>query len=122
MKLSLVIKVWDLLHVKNTGDLGFCDLVKAVEDVEGVEHGVDSSQPETGGAEQGPVLPMVGQAHLQSARVKNLGEVIISINENRCKLYSYFNQSWICAECGHDKVKLRSRFCPSCGSPIKWVG
>lgn len=38
MKLSDVIKVWDELHLKDVGDLGYCDLERAVEKIVGVEH------------------------------------------------------------------------------------
>lgn len=37
MKLSDVIKVWDTLHLKHTGDLGYCDLEKAIEQVVKIE-------------------------------------------------------------------------------------
>lgn len=30
MKLSELIKAWDILHLKDTGDIGFCDLDKAL--------------------------------------------------------------------------------------------
>ena len=40
MKLIAVIEVWDKLHTKNTGDLGFCDLEKAIDEVEGVENDI----------------------------------------------------------------------------------
>lgn len=36
MTLTQLIAAWDLLHVKDTGELGFCDLQKALEEV-GVE-------------------------------------------------------------------------------------
>ncbi len=38
MKLTNVIMIWDLLHIKNTGDLGFCDLEKAIDQVVGVKN------------------------------------------------------------------------------------
>jgi hypothetical protein len=37
VKQSDVIKIWDILHKKNTGDLGFHDLDNAVNDVCGIE-------------------------------------------------------------------------------------
>ena len=37
VKLSVVIAIWELLHIKDTGDIGFCDLAEAIEKVEGVE-------------------------------------------------------------------------------------
>ena len=33
MKLSEIIKVWDILHVKDVGEVGFCDLQAAIEKV-----------------------------------------------------------------------------------------
>jgi hypothetical protein len=45
MKLTDVIKVWDELHVKDTGELGYCDLESAIEKVCGVDNDVDASQP-----------------------------------------------------------------------------
>ena len=43
MKLTDVISVWDILHIKDPGDIGYCDLVKAIDKVVGVENDVDSS-------------------------------------------------------------------------------
>lgn len=37
MKLSEIIAVWDVLHVKNTGELGFCDLADAIKQTVGEE-------------------------------------------------------------------------------------
>ena len=31
MKLSELVKIWEILHQKDTGSIGFCDLVKAIE-------------------------------------------------------------------------------------------
>lgn len=42
MKLSQVMDVWDVLHVKDTGDIGYCDLLSALEEV-GVEIESDCS-------------------------------------------------------------------------------
>lgn len=36
MTIQELIDVWDELHVKDTGELGFCDLVNAVEKVVGI--------------------------------------------------------------------------------------
>jgi len=33
IKLSELIEVWEILHVKDTGDIGFCDVDKALQDV-----------------------------------------------------------------------------------------
>ena len=45
MKLTDVVKVWDIIHVLDVGDLGFCDLEKAVDKVCGVENDVSGDQP-----------------------------------------------------------------------------
>lgn len=45
MKLTDVIKIWDELHVKDTGETGFCDLDKAIETVVGVENDVPGCPP-----------------------------------------------------------------------------
>ena len=31
MKLSQLIKAWDILHVKDVGEIGFCDLDEALQ-------------------------------------------------------------------------------------------
>jgi len=36
MLMSQLVRAWELLHVKNTGDIGFCDLEAALE-LAGVE-------------------------------------------------------------------------------------
>ncbi len=36
IKLSEIIAAWDILHVKHTGEIGYCDLQNALEEV-GVE-------------------------------------------------------------------------------------
>lgn len=38
MKLSEVIAIWDILHVKDVGEIGFCDLERAIEEVVGTLH------------------------------------------------------------------------------------
>lgn len=40
MKLSKLIEVWGILHEKDTGDLGFCDLADAIEEVDGLVNDV----------------------------------------------------------------------------------
>lgn len=45
MKLSDVIKIWDKLHLKDTGDLGFSDLDNAISKVVGVENDISPCQP-----------------------------------------------------------------------------
>ena len=44
MRLSGVIAVWDIIHVMDTGELGFCDLEKAIDTVVGVQNDIDSCQ------------------------------------------------------------------------------
>lgn len=48
MKLTKVIEIWDLLHCKDTGELIYTDLEKAIEQVDGIENDVDASMPKTG--------------------------------------------------------------------------
>ena len=31
MKLSKLVAVWEILHQRDTGDMGFCDMVDALE-------------------------------------------------------------------------------------------
>ncbi len=38
MKLSDVMAVWDILHIKSVGDLGFYDLERAIDKIVGVEN------------------------------------------------------------------------------------
>lgn len=45
MKLSKVIEIWEQLHVKNTGEVGYCDLDEAIEKVVGIENDVSVCQP-----------------------------------------------------------------------------
>ena len=45
MKLSKIIEVWDILHAKDTGDLGYCDLEDAVEQIDGIENDIRKEQP-----------------------------------------------------------------------------
>lgn len=40
MNLTDVIKVWDELHIKDTGELGYPDLEKAIEKVVGIRNNV----------------------------------------------------------------------------------
>ena len=42
MRLSEVIAIWDILHEKDTGDIGYCDLEKAIEQVCGIENDIPS--------------------------------------------------------------------------------
>ena len=45
MKLTEVMEVWELLHVKHVGDLGCCDLEQAIEEVIGIENDVPRYPP-----------------------------------------------------------------------------
>lgn len=45
MKLTDIIEIWDQLHIKNTGDIGFSDLEKVIERVMGVENDISPEQP-----------------------------------------------------------------------------
>ena len=45
MKLTDAIKIWDILHVRNTGDLGYCDLEKAIEETVGIENDIPQDPP-----------------------------------------------------------------------------
>lgn len=45
MKLTEVIAIWEELHVKDPGEIGYCDLENAVEKIVGIENDIDSNQP-----------------------------------------------------------------------------
>lgn len=45
MTLTEVIKVWEILHVKSTGDLSFCDLEKALDRIVGVKNDITDQLP-----------------------------------------------------------------------------
>lgn len=45
MRLSELVKMWDILHQRDTGALGFCDLVDAAEMVVEVENDLLFPQP-----------------------------------------------------------------------------
>ena len=48
MKLSELMKVWDIVHVMDVGDLGFCDLDAAITTVCGpIENDIPGCQPKT---------------------------------------------------------------------------
>ena len=47
MKLSEVIKIWDIIHVRDTGELGYCDLEKAIETVTGIENDIPGCSDRT---------------------------------------------------------------------------
>ena len=40
MKLTDAIRVWDELHRLNVGELGYCDLEKAIEKIVGIENDI----------------------------------------------------------------------------------
>ena len=42
IKLTEVIAIWEKLHIKDTGELGFCDLEKALDETIGVRNDVDA--------------------------------------------------------------------------------
>lgn len=49
MKLTDVIKIWEILHVYDTGELGYADLENAIEEVGiDIENDVPGCQPSTG--------------------------------------------------------------------------
>ncbi len=43
INLTDVIAVWDELHVRDVGDIGFCDLEKALDRIVGVHNDVNSA-------------------------------------------------------------------------------
>jgi len=43
--LTDIIKIWEELHIKDTGDIGFCDLEKAIDKICGVKNDIDIEQP-----------------------------------------------------------------------------
>jgi len=43
--LTEALNIWEELHVKNTGEIGFCDLEKALDNVIGVENNIGMYQP-----------------------------------------------------------------------------
>ena len=46
MKLSQLIKTWDILHVKDVGEIGFCDLDEALQKAGVViQNDISSCQP-----------------------------------------------------------------------------
>lgn len=45
MKLSELIKVWDILHQGDLGELGFCDLANAIEATVGLQNDIALCQP-----------------------------------------------------------------------------
>lgn len=43
--LTDVIKIWEELNIKDTGDIGFCDLEKAIDKICSVKNDIDAEQP-----------------------------------------------------------------------------
>lgn len=48
MKLTDIIEIWDRLHIVDTGELGYCDLEKAIEEVVGIKNDIPKRQPDEG--------------------------------------------------------------------------
>ena len=48
MKLTTVINLWDRLHKKDIGELGFCDLADAIEAEVGLENDICPNPPSVG--------------------------------------------------------------------------
>jgi len=46
MRLSEVITIWEKVHTKDIGELGYCDLEKAIESVVGIENDIPSCLPQ----------------------------------------------------------------------------
>jgi len=46
MKLSEISAVWDILHTKDTGDVGYCDLEEAVGQVVEIENNIPNCLPQ----------------------------------------------------------------------------
>jgi len=42
IKLTKVMEIWDELHTRDTGEIGFSDLEQAIEKIVGVENDVPS--------------------------------------------------------------------------------
>ena len=42
VKLTKVMEIWDELHIKDTGEIGFSDLEQAIDKIVGVENDVPS--------------------------------------------------------------------------------
>ena len=53
MKLSKIIEVWETLHVKDCGEIGYCELEKAIEKADGIENDIDTCLPVTQRATDG---------------------------------------------------------------------
>ena len=45
MKLSELIEVWDEVHKMDVGELGCCDLERAIDKVVGIENDLSPCQP-----------------------------------------------------------------------------
>ena len=45
MMLTDVIAIWEELHIMDTGDVGYCDLEKAIESVCGIENDIPNELP-----------------------------------------------------------------------------
>ena len=40
MKLTKIIQIWEELHTKDVGEIGFCDLVNAIEKIVDIENDI----------------------------------------------------------------------------------
>jgi len=45
IRLTEIIELWEILHVKDTGELGYCDLEQAVDQVLSVQNDVTGYNP-----------------------------------------------------------------------------
>ena len=45
MKLSNIVKIWDILNTKDTGELGLCHLADAIDEVVGTQNDLPKTQP-----------------------------------------------------------------------------
>lgn len=45
MKLTDVMRIWDILQSKNCGELGYCDIESAIEAVVGIQEDIRKEQP-----------------------------------------------------------------------------
>jgi len=52
MKLTEVIEVWEKLHTRDTGEIGFCYLERAIDEAVGVQNDINSCQPSTSHQDQ----------------------------------------------------------------------
>jgi len=58
MYLTDIIKIWEELHVKDTGEIGFCNLEEAIDKICGVRNDIDASIQKTNDKPDYPDRPM----------------------------------------------------------------